>query len=106
MGQLPSYRIEEDKLNGLADLLRIGEIEMTCTQSERLEADKMTFYREWKITAKNGIHLIMWGKRKANRPSDETFLELTMGSPSGKKGLDLLQFTENTLLELGSKKIS
>jgi len=87
MSQLPTYQIEESALVGLKKTLAEVGVRMLCTKPEYLQRDNVPMYPEWEVKSTDGVRLIMWGKRPNNRPTNSSSLELTLGSPDGKRGL-------------------
>jgi hypothetical protein len=101
MGQLPSYKIKEDIFPELERIMRAKDLAFACVEPKHLQADSVTFYRQWEIKREDGVRIVMWDTHKIDRdPADFTVI-LTLGSPNGKKGKNLLEFTEGVLVALG-----
>lgn len=106
MGQLPFYQIEEDVFAALELTLARDGFHLVCTQPMHLENDGVTMYRSWEIKHADTVEVIMWDKHRVDRAKDDATVELTLGTPRGRKGLNALAAVEHALSMLGGHKLA
>ena len=71
-----------------------------------IQRDQVTMYRGWEITSEDGIKVIMWDTHLINREPGDVTLELTLGTPNGRRGMKVLSQVELTLIGLGAQKLT
>ena len=106
MGQMPLYRLSEKLIPELQQRLEAKSLEVLCVEPLHVQDDGITMYREWEIRQENGMKVIMWDKHRIPRNSEEDNVEITVVSPNGRKGLDLLRKVEQTLIALGAHRLA
>lgn len=104
MGQLPQYAIAEDRLAIVISTLNERGFHAVCSQAKDLIAGSKTFYREWLITDEGGLKVVMWDEHDEDRDFDDLTVYVTVGTPNGRAGRELLDRVESILIELGASK--
>ena len=103
---MPLYCVHEDIFSDVIQSLELMDVKMICVEPLHVQNDQITMYRGWDVTRQDGMKVIMWDTHRINRDSTDKTVELTIGTPNGRKGLELLRLVENTLVKLGATKLA
>jgi len=105
MSNLPTYRIKESTLKDFADSLLKEGYAVQCTKEQSLLRNEKTLYREWLIEDKKGVKVIFWDKCSvADEPEGRQCI-VTIGSPGGRRGKNLLTSSIEILKRAGAVEL-
>ena len=102
MALLPTFQLKESSLSELkAALIRKGYT-VNCTKEQAIQRNGNTLYREWLLQDENGIRVIFWDKCSASDRLGERQCIITIASPDGCQGKDLLGKVIEVLISFGA----
>jgi hypothetical protein len=104
MGQMPGFTISENAFADLETNLRGHGLCLVCVEKQHLQRDQKTMYRGWEVRSGGKPTIIMWDKHRVDRPPGDSTVELTLGSPAGRKGLPALEVVIEAIVAAGGKQ--
>lgn len=100
MAGFPQFIIEEDGLINAVSKLGSMSLTARCTVEKHFIQSNKAFYREWEILQDGRIRVIMWDEHPRERKNGNVLV--TVGTPSGRKGRELLRAVSDVLAEFGA----